>query len=93
MRALVGKQVTKVLGVKFSLGEELLALLVLPMLRWADFLEGKFVGVRKASFGLLQRMIVQIETEERGGDRPPFRIPARLKEKWGEVCKKECGRS
>ena len=80
MRALVGRQVTDVLGVKFSLGEELLALLVLPILRWVDYLERKFVGVRKASFGLLQRMIVQIEREERGGDRPPFRIPTRLKE-------------
>jgi len=93
MRALVGRQVTDVLGVKFSLGEELLALLVLPILRWVDYLERKFVGVRKASFGLLQRMIVQIENEERGGDRPPFRIPTRLKEKWGAVCKKECERS
>jgi hypothetical protein len=93
MRALVGRQVTDVLGVKFSLGEELLALLVLPILRWVDYLERKFVGVRKASFGLLQRMIEQIETEERGGKRPPFRIPTRLKEKWGDVCKRECGRS
>ncbi|MGQ0578017.1 MAG: oxygenase MpaB family protein [Betaproteobacteria bacterium] len=93
MRALVGRQVTKVLGVKFSFGEELLVLLVLPILRWADYLEGKFVGVRKASFGLLHRMIVQMEKEERGGDRPPFRIPTRLKEKWGEACKRELGRS
>lgn len=93
MRVLVGKQVTKVLGVKFSLGEELLALLVLPILRWADYLERKFVGVRKASFGLFQRMIEQIETEERGGKRPPFRIPTRLKEKWGDMCKRECGHS
>lgn len=93
MRALVGRQVTKVLGVKLSFGEELLALVVLPILRWVDFLERRFVGVRKASFGLLQRMIVQIEEEQRGGNRPPFRIPARLKEKWGDKCKRECGRS
>ena len=92
MRALLGRQVTKVLGVEFTLGEELLALLVLPILRWADYLDRKFVGVRKASFGLFQRMMEQIEKHERGGKRPPFRIPTHLKDRWAATCKRECER-